>query len=285
MSPEIAGRVARFGFTEAGRVEEGSVLLELDSQILSAELAKARSDVALATANHERAHTLARQGTGTLRSRDEAEAAFHSARAYLTLAEARLAKTVITAPFAGVVGFRAVSVGAYVSPGDRIVELARIDPLKVDFRVSEVYLPHLRAGLPVRMTVDARPGETFTGEIIAVDPIVDVDGRAVRLRARVSNPDGNLSPGLFARIRIVIEERPQAVLVPEAALFRDGGDLYVYRLDGNKAVRTKVAIGRRLPGRVEIVGGLDGDAVVVTAGQRQLRDGAAVDIVTGPGGA
>jgi membrane fusion protein, multidrug efflux system len=285
VSPEIAGRVARFGFTEAWRVEEGSVLLELDSQILSAELAKARSDVALATANHERAHTLARQGTGTLRARDEAEAAFHSARAYLTLAEARLAKTVITAPFAGVVGFRAVSVGAYVSPGDRIVELARIDPLKVDFRVSEVYLPHLRAGLPVRMTVDARPGETFTGDIVAVDPIVDVDGRAVRLRARVSNPDGTLSPGLFARIRIVIEERPQAVLVPEAALFRDGGDLHVYRLDGNKAVRTRVAIGRRLPGRVEVTGGLEGDAVVVTAGQRQLRDGAAVDIVAGPGGA
>ena len=73
--------------------------------------------------------------------------------------------------------------------------------------------------------------------------------------------------------------------MPEAALFRDGGDLHVYRLDGNKAVRTRVAIGRRLPGRVEVTGGLEGNAVVVTAGQRQLRDGAAVDIVAGPGGA
>ena len=284
VSPEIPGRIAKIGFKEAQRVAAGSMLLELDAEILSAELAKARSDVALATANHERAHTLARQGTGTLRARDEAEAAFHSARAHLTLAEARLAKTVITAPFAGVVGFRSVSVGAYVSPGDHIVELASIDPLKVDFRVSEVYLPHLRVGLPVLVTLDARPGEAITGEIVAVDPIVDVDGRAVRLRARVPNPDGSLSPGLFARIRIVVEERPQAVLVPEAALFRDGGDLYVYRVEGGKAVRAKVAIGRRLPGRVEILDGLAGDAVVVTAGQRQLRDGSTVDIVTGPGG-
>jgi len=283
VSPEIPGRIARFNFQETERVEQGQVLFELDAEILKAELVRARSDLALATANHERAQTLAKQGTGTLRARDEAEAAYHAAKAQLTLAEARLAKTVITAPFSGVVGFRAVSVGAYVSPGDRIVELASIDPLKVDFRVSEVFLPHLRVGLPVRMTVDARPGETIEGEIVAVDPIVDVNGRAVRLRAQVGNPEGLLLPGMFARIRIVVEERPQALLVPEAAIFQADGALFVYRVDGGKAVRTAVTIGRRLPGRVEVQAGIDRDAVVVTAGHQQLRDGAKVEIVSGPG--
>lgn len=284
VSTEIPGRVARMPFREADRVEAGAVLIELDAEILRAELAKARSDLALATANHDRARTLAQQGTGTLRARDEAEAAFHAARANLVLAEARLSKTVVTAPFAGVVGFRAVSVGAYVSPGDRIVELASIDPLKVDFRVSEVFLPHLRVGLPIRMTVDARPGESIDGEIVAVDPIVDVNGRAVRLRARVPNPEGRLLPGMFARIRIVVEERPQAVLVPEAALFRDGEDVYVYRLEAGKAVRAKVAIGRRLPGQVEVQSGIGSGTVVVTAGHQQLRDGSRVQVVAGPGG-
>lgn len=284
VSTEIPGRVARIGFREADRVEAGSVLIELDGEILKAELAKARSDLALATANYDRARTLAQQGTGTLRARDEAEAAFQAARANLVLAEARLSKTVVVAPFAGVVGFREVSVGAYVSPGDPIVELASIDPLKVDFRVSEVYLPNLRLGLRVRVSVDARPGDLIEGEIVAVDPIVDVNGRAVRLRARVPNPDGRLSPGMFARIRIVVEERPQAVLVPEAALFRDGGELFVYRLEGGKAMRTQVAIGRRLPGRVEVRSGIETGTVVVTAGHQQLRDGARVQVVAGPGG-
>ncbi len=284
VSPEIAGRIARINFKEAERVEQGQVLFELDAEILRAERARARSDLALATANHERAQTLARQGTGTLRARDEAEAAYQAADAQLTLAEARLAKAVITAPFSGVVGFRAVSVGAYVSPGDRIVELASIDPLKVEFRVSEVFLPHLRVGLPVRMTVDARPGAAIDGEIVAVDPIVDVNGRAVRLRAQVRNPDGLLLPGMFARIRIVVQERPQAVLVPEAAVFRADGGLFVYLVDGGKAVRTAVSIGQRLPGRVEVQAGLGPDAVVVTAGHQQLRDGARVEIVSGPGG-
>ena len=284
VSPEIPGRIARFNFQEAERAEKGQVLFELDAEILKAELLRARSDLSLATANHDRAHTLARQGTGTLRARDEAEAAYHAAEAQLTLAEARLAKTVVAAPFSGVVGFRSVSVGAYVSPGDRIVELASIDPLKVDFRVSEVFLPHLRAGLPVRMTVDARPGETIDGEIVAVDPIVDVNGRAVRLRAQVRNPDGLLLPGMFARIRIVVQERPQAVLVPEAAVFRAGGGLFVYRVEDGKAVRTAVTIGRRLPGRVEVQDGIGPEAVVVTAGHQQLRDGTRVEVVAGPGG-
>lgn len=283
VSPEIPGRIARFNFQEAERVEKGQVLFELDAEILRAERTRARSDLSLATANHERAQTLAKQGTGTLRARDEAEATYHAAEAQLTLAEARLAKSVITAPFSGVVGFRAVSVGAYVSPGDRIVELASINPLKVEFRVSEVFLPHLRVGLPVRMTVDARPGEAIEGEIVAVDPIVDVNGRAVRLRAQVRNPDGRLSPGMFARIRIVLQERPQALLVPESAVFRADGELFVYRVEGGKAVRSAVTIGQRLPGRVEVQAGLGRDAVVVTAGHQQLRDGAKVEVVSGPG--
>ena len=279
ISPEIAGRIARIHFREADKINAGAVMIELDSEILRAELAKARSDVRLATANYERATTLAKQGTGTLRARDEAAATYQVAQADLALAEARLSKTAITAPFGGVAGLRAVSVGAYVSPGDRIVELASVDPLKVDFRVSETYLPHLRIGLPVRVSLDALPDETFRGEIYAIDPIVDVGGRAIRLRARIPNADGKLSPGLFARIRIIVAERLEALLVPEAAVFQAQGKTFVYRVQDGRAVRTEVAIGQRRPGIVEVQSGLDRAATVVTAGHQVLRDGARVDVV------
>lgn len=284
ISPEIAGRVARIGFQEGQRVEEGDVLVELDAQILRAELDKAKSEVSLAEANFERARKLAEQGSGTLRARDETSQGYTAAQANVALAVARLAKTSIAAPFSGIVGFRDISVGAYVSPGDRIVELASIDPLKVEFRVSETYLPNLRTGLPVTVTVDALPGETITGKITAIDPIVDVSGRAIRLRAELPNPDGRLSPGLFARIRIVIEERSEAMVVPEAAVFRDEGKLFVYRLEDGKAVKTPIEIGLRSPGDVEIRSGLASGAVVITAGQLLLRDGAAVEVVDGPRG-
>jgi membrane fusion protein (multidrug efflux system) len=279
VSSEIAGRINRLGFTEGEEVAAGDVLVELDATILRAELAKIQSDLTLAEANRERALTLARRGAGTLRARDEAIAAHQAAEANLALAQARLEKASISAPFSGIVGFRAVSAGAYVSPGDRLVELADIDPIKVDFRVPELVLSSLRAGQVIRVTVDAVPGRTFEGKIYAIDPTVDANGRAVRMRARIANPDRLLFPGLFARVQIVVERRENAVLVPESAVFSRGQERLVYRVVEGRAVLTKIELGQRRPGQVEVIDGLGHDAMVVTAGQQQVRDGARVEIV------
>lgn len=279
VSSEIAGRIERLRFTEGEEVEAGDVLVELDATILRAELAKIQSDLTLAEANRERAMTLARRGAGTLRARDEAIAAHQAAVADVALAQARLDKASITAPFSGIVGLRAVSAGAYVTPGDRLVGLADIDPIKVDFRVPELVLSSVRAGQAIRVTVDAVPGRTFEGRIYAIDPTVDVNGRAVRLRALIPNPDRALFPGLFARVQIVVERRENAVLVPESAVFSRGQERLVYRIVDGHAVLTRVELGQRRPGQVEVIAGLGHDAVVVTAGQQQVRDGTRVEIV------
>jgi membrane fusion protein (multidrug efflux system) len=276
---EIAGRVQRIGFREGQAVAAGDVLIELDASILQAELAKARSDLTLARANHQRAEALAKRGMSTERSLDEARAALQAAEAGLALAQARLQKATLRAPLAGVVGLRAVSAGAYVTPGERIVDLADIDPVKVDFRVQELALTELRRGQPIRVTVDALPGKTFEGEIDAIDPIIDVAGRAIRLRARIPNPRGELSPGLFARVQIVIERRENALLVPESAVFAEGSKRFVYRVIDDRAVLTGVQLGQRRPGQVEVRKGLSREDVVVTAGHEQIRDGTPVDVL------
>src|SRR3546814_5373462 len=108
---------------------------------------------------------------------------------------------------------RSGSAGAYVVPGTRIVELSKIDPIKVDFRVPELVLSSLRADQAIRVIVDALHDRTFDGKIFVIDPIVDENVRAVRLRARIPNPDRALKPGLFARGRIVVDRRENAVLV------------------------------------------------------------------------
>ncbi|MPY68861.1 MAG: efflux RND transporter periplasmic adaptor subunit [Alphaproteobacteria bacterium] len=279
VSPEIAGRIDRIRFDEGDEVAAGDVLVELDAAILRAELAKARSDLTLAEANRTRAMTLARQGTGTLRARDEALAAHQAAQANIALAQARLDKASIRAPLSGIVGLRAVSAGAYVTPGDRIVELADIDPIKVDFRVPELALSSLRPGQAIRVAVDAVPGKTFDGAVYVIDPIVDENGRAIRLRARVANPDRALFPGLFARVQIVIERRANSVLVSESAVFARGQERFVYRVVDGRAVLTKIELGQRRPGQVEVTAGLAPDAVVVTAGHQQVRDGGRVEII------
>jgi membrane fusion protein (multidrug efflux system) len=278
VAPEIAGRIERIAFREGQTVNAGDALVELDASILRAERAKARSDLTLARANHDRAITLASQGMGTVRARDEALGAFQAAEANFALAEARLQKATLRAPLSGVVGLRTISVGAYVAPGERIVELADIDPIKLDFRVPELALSNVRRGQRVRITVDALPDKEFEGDIYAIDPIVDVSGRAIRLRARIPNPNGELSPGLFARVVLVVERRENALLVPESAIFAKGDQQLVYRVVDGRAVQTVVMLGKRRPGQVEIRSGLGRDALVVTAGHQQIREGARLKI-------
>jgi membrane fusion protein, multidrug efflux system len=279
IAAEIAGRISRIGFSEGEPVKAGDVLIELDDTVLKAELDKVRSDLSLARANRERALTLANQGAGTQRARDETEAGFQSQLANLALAEARLQKSTLTAPFAGVVGLRNVSVGAYVVPGQRIVDLADIKTLKVDFRIPEMNATQVRVGNTILVTADAVPGDTFEGNIFAIDPIVDVNGRALRLRARVANPQGRLLPGFFARVRIVLDQRPNALLVPESAIIPLDGKLMVYRIVDGRAVQTEVVLGQRLPGLVEIRKGLSASDTIVTSGQQRLREGSVVQVV------
>ena len=279
ISAEISGRISRIGFREGEAVKAGDILIELDDAILKAELDKVRSDLSLARANRERASTLANQGSGTQRARDETEAGYQAAQANLLLAEARLQKSTLSAPLSGVVGLRNVSVGAYVVPGQRIVELAQIDTLKVDFRVPELNAAQLRVGQRILLSADAVPGAAFEGKVYAIDPIVDVNGRAIRLRAQVPNPDGRLSPGFFVRIRIVVDQRPNAVLVPESAIIPLDGKTLVYRVVDGRAVQTEVVIGQRLPGQVEIRKGLSPRDTVVSSGQQRLRDGAVVQVI------
>lgn len=285
VTSEIAGRVERIAFREGQPVAAGDLLVQLDASVLKAELARSRSELTLARANNERFSKLAREGMASPRSRDEALAALQAAEAGIALAEARIAKTTIRAPLSGVVGLRSMSAGAYLEPGDAIVELADTDPAKLDFRVPELALSTLRNGQKVNVMIDALPGKRFEGTVYAIDPIVEVGGRSIRMRARIPNPKGELAPGLFARVEIVIARREQAILIPDSAIFARGDKLHVYRVVAGKARLTEIELGVRRPGRVEVLAGLaDGDTVV-TAGHQQLRDQAPVDVAKPRAGA
>jgi membrane fusion protein, multidrug efflux system len=278
IAPEIAGRVTRLGFKEGERVKEGQILVALDAAILENEVKQAQANLDLAKDTYERARSLAQRGTGTQVALEQATAQLAAAEASVALARARLEKATIVAPFEGVVGLRSVGVGDYVAVGQNLITLTDIDPIKVDFRVPEIFLGQVKDGQKVEIRVDAIPGRTFDGQIYAIDPVVDVNGRAIRLRAQVPNPELVLKPGLFARVKIVTDAREEALLVPEVAVMPEGTGKAVYVVEGGNARLTKVEIGKRLAGKVEITEGLTAGAQVVVAGQMRLRDGAPVDV-------
>jgi len=276
--PEVAGRVVAIGFQEGRPVAKGSTLVKLDPAVNEAEVQQAKANLTLAKSKYERAIDLQKQGFISGQAKDEAENNLKVAEAAEALAAARLAKTEIRAPFSGIIGLRSVSIGDYVKEGQDLVNLEAVDPLKVDFRLPEVYLKQVQVGQTLQVSLDALPGRDYQGKVFAINPLVDAAGRAIVIRAQVSNADTALRPGMFARVRLLTKDERDALVLPEQALVPQGEEQYVFRVVNGKAARTKVEVGQRRDGRVEIVKGVAPGETIVTAGQLKIRDGVAVTL-------
>ena len=278
LRPEVAGRVSAIGFQEGRPVSKGATLVKLDPAINEAEVLQAKANLTLAKAKYDRAVDLQKQGFISGQARDEAENSLKVMEASVALAAARLAKMEIRAPFSGLIGLRSVSIGDYVKEGQDMVNLESIDPLKVDFRVPEIYLKQVQVGQKLEVSLDALPGRKYEGTVSAINPLVDAAGRAIVIRAQVRNADTALRPGMFARVKLLTKDERDALVLPEQALVPQGEEQYVFRVIDGKAARTKVELGQRRDGRVEVVKGVAPGETIVTAGQLKLRDGMPVTL-------
>ncbi|PPE73098.1 efflux transporter periplasmic adaptor subunit [Solimonas fluminis] len=276
LSPEIAGRIARIGFDEGRPVTRGQVLFELDDAVHRAQLAQAHADHGLAQRNYQRGLELFERKLISQQERDTLSSAQDAAAASLALAQAQLAKTRITAPFAGIAGLRQVSPGDYVNPGQALVNLEAVSSVKIDFRVPELALSQLSAGQPLDIEFDAWPGERFRGEVYAIEPRVADTTRSVGLRARLANPEGRLRPGLFARVRLQTGVREQVVVIPEQAVFPRGEQQFVYAVSQGVAREREIRLGQREPGRVEVAEGLKPGETIIISGLQKVSNGANV---------
>ena len=278
--PEREGRVAAIHFSEGQVVRKGAKLVSLDTAEIEAQLAAINSEVNLNRSRLKRAEDLHERKFISAQALDDAREAMNQSAARQAEVKARLEKSAVIAPFEGVTGLRQISPGAYVKAGQDVARLEGIGTLKLDFRVPELYLGKIKAGQEVQVRMDAFGAETFRGEIYAIEPAVDEQTRTVLLRARVPNPGARLKPGMFARVVLVLEVRENALILPEQALVPQGKDRFVYRLADGKAQMTKIELGLRRPGEVEVLKGLAAGDTIIVDGQLRLRDGAPVTVLT-----
>jgi membrane fusion protein (multidrug efflux system) len=271
--PEILGRVTRVNFQEGQKVEQGRVLLELDSAELEAQLGQAAASLEIAQLDHDRMKRLIANDNVSRRELDQAASNLKSAEATYKLFQERLSKTKIRSPFAGYLGTRRVSPGDYVQPGRDIVNLEDIHTLKINFMVPETFFSQLAMGQKVEVRVDAFRGQTFEGTVYSIDPRVDEVSRTVRVRARIPNNEGKLRPGMFANVALVLGHTERALLIPEEAIVPQQDKTFVFRVDEKTARFTEVKLGGREQGKVQIVNGLEATDTVVTGGVQKIRDG------------
>lgn len=295
LKPETAGRVSRIAFADGSTVRRGQLLVQLDDTLQRAELSQAQAQLSIARANLKRNEELLAQNFVAARVVDESRAALQVAEAQVDLAQARLQRMRITAPFDGTLGLRSINLGQYVKDGDELVNLEDTSKLTVDFRLPERYQNRLAPGQGVQVQLDALPGKRYDARVIAIDPLLDANGRSISVRAEMPTAPGDgLRPGMFARVLIVFSVDDRALVVPEEALVPQGGRQFVYVLDeqgqgdARKRVsrRVEVELGVRRGAEVQITQGLkEGDTVVVAGQQRLQRDGTAVRVIDMAAGA
>ena len=268
-----SGRIVELLFREGQAVEAGTPLLRIDDTLLRAQAERAAADRDLARQQLERARRLRAENAAAPADVERAEAAFRSAEAALAVLQVQIERSVVRAPFSGVVGQRFVSAGDYATPATRLLTLQTMDPQRAVIEVPERYAGDLRTGQPVEFTVAAHPGRVFRAQVEFIDPVVQPSSRTIVVKARAANPGHLLKSGMFIEARLATATRQGAVVVPEDAVQPLRTANVVWAVVDGKASRRIVTLGVRATGTVEILSGVEAGELVVVGGLERMGEG------------
>ena len=283
---ELTGTVKNIAFDSGASVRAGDLLVELDSSVEQAQLRAAVASADLARLNLERARDLRGRSMVSQADLDSADAQAKQANAQIDNIRALIAKKSIRAPFAGRTGIRQVNLGQWLENGAAVVTLQALDPVYVDFALPQQELAQLSAGMAVRVTTDAFPGQTFDGKLTAINPEIDAATRNVSVQATLANSAGKLRPGMYANVAVVLPETERVLMIPATAvLYAPYGDS-VFVVEDQKDEKTGAArkalnqkfvrLGKTRGDFVAVASGLDAGQTIVTTGVFKLRNGASV---------
>jgi len=274
-----SGIVDQVHFKDGDQVTKGSILINLHSDEEKAKVQEV--ETVLAEDRRQLARLLnLKKNQATARSAfEEQESKVKESEAKLSVAKAQLNELIIRAPFDGILGVRQVSPGSLISPGTVITTLDDLEVIKVDFSIPETFLSSLSKGQTIHAKSPAWPTKLFKGIVTNISSRIDPVTRAINIRAKIDNKDNKLRPGMLLTIAL-IKNQTSSMMVPETALLPIESKQYLYRLQGKSNVsRIEVTIGRRKPGKVEILSGISIGDEIVYEGVLRLRDGSTVKVI------
>jgi RND family efflux transporter MFP subunit len=301
VAPRAAGRLEEVSVRLGDRVTRGQKIAKLEDfellqqvkqaeaaqEVSTATIRQREAELKLAETNLERSRNLFARQLLPKQTLDDNESRYLAAAAQLDLAKAQSAQTkarldelkitlentIITSPLNGLVAKRAVDPGAFVSQSVPVVDVVDVGRVRLVANVVEKDLKQLHAGNATRVQVDAFPGETFTGRIARVSPVLDPTTRTAPIEVEIPNSDYRLKPGMYARVSITTGTRKEALVVPSNAVVDLGGRRGVFQPQNGQAIFRVVQVGLEQPDIVEVLGGLGEHETVVTTGASALRDG------------
>lgn len=267
---------------EGDQVRAGQVLARLDGDRVRLEVQRQQATVRKLENNFRRSQELAERKLVSAESSDQIRYDLESARASLALAKLELSYTAITAPISGVIAQRMVKPGNLIALNAPVFRIVNNSHLEAVLNAPEREMSRLKAGLPLRMVVDAVPGKVFGGHVDRISPVMDSGSGTFRVVAAFDNSP-ELRPGMFGRIEVIYDQRANALTVPRIALLEDEGEPAVYVIVGKKAKRVPVQLGFTNGEVAEVRAGLAEGDLVVTAGKVAIRDGTEVQVIDAGG--
>lgn len=274
---EVSGLVKGIYFKEGSNVSKGAVLVKINDLDIQAQLREAATKQKLSATNENRAKQLLQKGAISQEEYDTALADLKSLEAQSALIKAQLAKTTIVAPFSGKVGLRSISVGEYLTPSAVIANLLSVNPVKINFSVPEKYVGQIKLNSEISFTTDAS-NKKYSGKVFAIEPGINQQTRTLQLKALAQNPNGELLPGSFAKIKLALSTLQNAILIPTEAVIPVLKGKVVYVSKDGKAQQVKVEAGTRTADRILITSGLNVGDTVLTTGAMSLKPDAPVKV-------
>ncbi len=269
LKSEVAGRVTAIRFAEGQQVKKGQLLIQLDTDLLSAELAQTKANVDLAQSEYARYQSLYKEQQVSAIDYERKKAEVAQSQAAMNLVQAKLRQKEIRAPFTGVIGLRQFSVGDVLQANQALVSLTSFSPLKADIKIPETSSTKINLKQAITFSVDAIPNLVLNGQIVAMESNLDSSSRAVVVRAAIPHGDSRIKAGMTARASLQLSTLNE-IVIPEQALVAQRGKFVVFTVKGELATAVPVVVGARQTGKVAIVSGLHEGDVIVVSGQNKL---------------
>jgi membrane fusion protein (multidrug efflux system) len=274
---ETAGKITKIYFKEGRFVRKGDLLVKINDAELQARLQKVMHDKELAKDNEYRQRQQFEDNLISQEAYDIALNNLNTINAEIDLIKAQIDKTEIRAPFSGSIGLKYVSEGSYISTNRRIANLIDMNPIKIEFSVPEKYAGKIRVEDRITFTVQGSE-QLYDAKVYAIESRIDPLTRTMTMRAVTPNTSGELIPGSFAQVKLIIEESENAIMIPTQALIPELGGQKVFLYKSGVAEPVAVETGMRTEQMIQVTRGLQPGDTLITSGMLQLRLGLAVEI-------
>ena len=275
--PEVSGRVVQLNVREGTFVSKGAMLAKLYDGDLQAQLRKLDVQLKIAEQTEKRQAELIKIQGISQQEYDLSLLQVSNLKADIDIVKEAVRKTEIRAPFSGKLGLKNISDGAYVTSATIITTISQVNLLKIQFNVPEKYGSQLRTGQSINFTIDGS-NKTYSANIIAAEVKMDENTRSLAIRGIVKNGDAALIPGVFAKVKIVLGQNLNAIMIPTIVVQPQGRNKLVYLYKGGKSIPADITTGIRDSSNVQVLTGLSVGDTVITTGLLFLRPGADVKL-------